>query len=144
MVLACGRLIDEKENYEDSFNRGIALIENLNDSCMFEEGARQGTVKMHDVVRDVAIWISSSSEDGCKSLVRSEISLSETSVFELSNSLKRVSFIKNKIIKLLDCVLQCSGASTLLLQGNPPLDRIPERFLQGLKHFNLVTYVLSF
>ncbi|KAG6689533.1 hypothetical protein I3842_11G180500 [Carya illinoinensis] len=126
-------LIDEQENYEDSFNRGIALIENLKDSCLLEDGARQGTVKMHDVVRDVAIWISSSSEDGCKSLVRSGISLSEISAFEPSNSLKRVSFMKNKIIRLPDCVLQCSGALTLLLQGNPPLDRIPERFLQGFE-----------
>ena len=33
-----------------------------------EDGVREDTVKMHDVVRDVAIWIASSSEDGCKSL----------------------------------------------------------------------------
>jgi disease resistance protein RPS2 len=70
-------LIDEQENYEDSVNRGIALIENLKDSCLLEDGVRKDTVKMHDVVRDVAIWIASSSEDECKSLVRSGIGLSE-------------------------------------------------------------------
>jgi disease resistance protein RPS2 len=53
-------LLDEQENYEDSFNRVIALIENLKDSCLLEDGAREDTVKMHDVVRDVAIWIASS------------------------------------------------------------------------------------
>jgi disease resistance protein RPS2 len=62
-------LIDEQVNHEDSINRGIALIENLKDSCLLEDGARKDTVKMHDVVIDVAIWIASSSEDGCKYLV---------------------------------------------------------------------------
>jgi disease resistance protein RPS2 len=127
-------LLDEQENYEDSFNRVIDLIENLKDSCLLEDGAREDTVKMHDVVRDVAIWIASSSEDGCKSLVRSGVGLSEMSVVELSdNSLKRVSFMNNKIVRLPDCVVQCSNASTLLLQGNPDLDIVPEKFLQGFE-----------
>jgi disease resistance protein RPS2 len=39
----------------------------------------------------------------------------------------------NKMITLPDFVVQCSKASTLLLQGNVPLDRVPERFLQGFK-----------
>ena len=78
----------------DSVNRGIALIENLN---YLEDGSKKGTVKMHDVVRDVAVWITSSSEDGCKSLVRSGFCLSEISVGEFSNSLKRVSFMNSHI-----------------------------------------------
>ncbi|KAG6636324.1 hypothetical protein CIPAW_11G103500 [Carya illinoinensis] len=126
-------LIDEHENSEYSVNRGIALIENLKDSCLLEDGAREGTVKMHDVVRDVAIWIASSAEDGHKSLVRSGIGLNRISAIELSNSLKRVSFMNNKITRLPDCVIECAEASTLLLQGNLPLDRIPERFLQGFE-----------
>ncbi|KAE8125650.1 hypothetical protein FH972_020430 [Carpinus fangiana] len=126
-------LLDEKENYEDSFNRVINLIEILKDSCLLENGARMDTVKMHDVIRDVAIWIASLLEDGCKSLVCSGSGLSEMSIVELSNSLKRVSFMNNKIIRLPDCVVQCSEASTLLLQGNVPLDRVPERFLQGFE-----------
>uniref|UniRef100_A0A7N2M857 NB-ARC domain-containing protein n=1 Tax=Quercus lobata TaxID=97700 RepID=A0A7N2M857_QUELO len=95
----------------------------------------KGTVKMHDVVRDVAIWIASSSEDGCKSLVRSGIGLSEISVRELSNSdnLKRVFFMNNEITRLPDCMIQCSEVSTLLLQGNRALDTVPEKFLLGFK-----------
>nr|POF06303.1 disease resistance protein [Quercus suber] len=98
-----------------------------------EDGSRDGTVKMHDVVRDVAIWIASSSEEGCKSLVRSGIGLSEISVGEFSSSLRRVSFIDNKITRLPDRVIQCSEASTLLLQGNLPLDTVPESFLLGFE-----------
>ena len=128
-------LIDEGQNYEDSVNRVIALIENLKDSCLLEDGGREGTVKMHDVVRDVAIWIASSFEDNCKSLVRSGMDLSEISVGEFSNSdsLKRVSFMNNKITRLPDSMIQCSEASTLLLQNNRTLVTVPETFLQGFK-----------
>ena len=128
-------LIDEGQNYEDSVNRGIALIGNLKDSCLLEDGGREGTVKMHDVVRDVAIWIASSFEDNCKSLVRSGMDLSEISVGEFSNSdsLKRVSFMNNKITRLPDSMIQCSEASTLLLQNNRTLVTVPETFLQGFK-----------
>jgi disease resistance protein RPS2 len=126
-------LLDKQENYEDSFNRVIDLIENLKDSCLLEDGAIEDTVKMHDVIRDVAIWIASSDEDGCKSLVRSGIGLSEMSVVEISDYAKRVSFMNNEITRLPDCVVQCLEASTLLLQGNRPLDRVPEIFLQGFK-----------
>jgi disease resistance protein RPS2 len=73
-------------------------------------------------------------EDGCKSLVRSGIGLSEMSVVELSNSLKRVSFMNNKIIRLPDCVVQCSEASTLLLQGNLSLTEFLRDSCKDLKH----------
>ena len=133
-------LIDEQQNYVDSVNRGIALIENLKDSCLLEDGSKKGTVKMHDVVRDVAIWITSSSEDGCKSLVRSGFCLSEISVGEFSNSLKRVSFMNSHIKSLPNCLMQCPEVSTLLLQGSCPFEEVPERFLLGfetLKVLNL-------
>ena len=129
-------LIEEGQNYEDSVNRGITLIENLKDSCLLEDGGREGTVKMHDVVRDVAIWIASSLEDKCESLVRSGMGgFSEISVGEFSNSdsLKRVSFMNNKITRLPDSMIQCSEASTLPLQNNRTLVTIPETFLQGFK-----------
>ena len=45
-------MIDEQQNYVDLVNRGIALIENLNDSCLLEDDSKKGTVKMHDVLCD--------------------------------------------------------------------------------------------
>ncbi|KAM3741668.1 hypothetical protein ACB098_07G013800 [Castanea mollissima] len=127
-------LIDVGQNWAN-MDEGISLIENLKDSCLLEEDPDGEFVKMHDVVRDVAIWISSSSEDGCKSLVRSGIGLSEISAVEFSNSnsLDRVSFMRNNITRLPDCMIQCSNASTLLLQDNKALDTVPEKFLQGFE-----------
>uniref|UniRef100_A0A2N9FBV4 AAA+ ATPase domain-containing protein n=1 Tax=Fagus sylvatica TaxID=28930 RepID=A0A2N9FBV4_FAGSY len=135
-------LIDEQLNHLDSINTGMDLIEKLKDSCLLQDGADEGTVKMYVVVRDFAIWIASSSEDGDKSLVRSGIGLREISVEDFSNSdsLRRVSFMSNEITKLPDCEIKCSKASTLLLQDNRSLEIVPERFLQGfvaLKVLNL-------
>ena len=127
-------LIGEGQNWND-MDEGISLIENLKNSCLLEDGPYGETVKIHDVVRDVAIWISSTSEDGCKSLVHSGIGLSEISFGKISNSnsLNRVSFMDNNITRLLDCMIQCSKASILLLQDNDALDTVPEKFLQGFE-----------
>ncbi|XVE50517.1 hypothetical protein DITRI_Ditri01bG0168500 [Diplodiscus trichospermus] len=59
------RLINENQSLEECFNAGIALIETLKDSCLLEQGECTGTVKLHDVVRDVAIWIKQGSEESC-------------------------------------------------------------------------------
>ncbi|GFZ06590.1 NB-ARC domain-containing disease resistance protein [Actinidia rufa] len=109
-------LIEKLENYEGSMNMGIALVENLKDSCLLEDGTLENTVKMHDVVRDVAIWIAYSLEDGFKSFVRSEIGLNQVSEFVMSESLKRVSFMENNIKSLPYCPETCPNVSSLLLQ----------------------------
>ena len=125
--------INEQQNYEDVKNRGIALIENLKDCCLLEHGDHKDTVKMHDVVRDVAKWIASTLEDGSKSLVESGVGLGQVSELELSKPLKRVSFMFNKITRLPEHAIGYSGASTLLLQGNLPLQEVPEGFLLGFQ-----------
>ncbi|KAG2724898.1 hypothetical protein I3760_01G039500 [Carya illinoinensis] len=135
-------LIDERENFVDCYSRGISLIENLKDACLLEDGYRKGTVKMHDVVRDVSIWIASTySEDGSKSLVRTGNGLKEISATELSNSLKRVSFMDNDLKRLPDdSVIRCSKASTLLLQNNPHLDLVLEIFLERFKVLRVLNF----
>ncbi|KAK3012802.1 hypothetical protein RJ639_008029, partial [Escallonia herrerae] len=103
--------------YEESTNRGIALIENLKDSCLLERGKSNNIVRMHDVVRDRASWISSSSssEDGCKAFVRSGLGLTN--------------FPENK---------KSPEVSTLLLQGNHSLTFVPEGFLTAFKSLKVL------
>ncbi|KAG7994088.1 hypothetical protein I3843_01G037800 [Carya illinoinensis] len=135
-------LIDDRENYELFYSGGISLIENLKDACLLEDGSNEGTVKMHDVVRDVSIWIASTcSEDGSKSLVRTGKGLKEISATELSNSLKRVSFMDNDLERLPDdSVIRCPEASTLLLQNNRRLDLIPKIFLERFKALRVLNF----
>ncbi|KAK2968243.1 hypothetical protein RJ640_002092 [Escallonia rubra] len=116
--LAEGGLIDELRSYEESTNRGIALIENLKDSCLLERGIfYAGNVKMHDVVRDLASWISSSSssEDGCKAFVRSGLGLTNFPEVETPDSVKRVSFMHNAATNLPESVAQCPEIPNLEL-----------------------------
>ncbi|KAL7216941.1 hypothetical protein ACSBR1_028800 [Camellia fascicularis] len=141
--IAEGLVDDELRNYEDSMNRGIALVENLKDSCLLEKGITMETVKMHDIVRDIALWIASSSSsesDGCnnRSLVQSGIGLNRISMGALSKSLKRVSFMYNDIAMLPDCTTQCPMVSSLLLQANFRLQIVPEGFLLGFQALNVL------
>lgn len=124
--------IDETQNHGTLMNQGISLIEILKDSCLLEEGARDDTVKMHDVVRDFAIWLMSSSQDDSHSLVMSGIGLREFPQEKFVPSIRRVSLMNNKLKRLPDQVVECVELSTLLLQGNFHLEEIPAGFLLSL------------
>ncbi|CAK9168702.1 unnamed protein product [Ilex paraguariensis] len=126
-------LLDEHQNYEELENRGMAIIESLMDSCLLDLGAQVDTVKMHDVVRDVAIWIACSMEDGSKSFIRSGIALKHWPENDLLKSSRRLSFVNNEMTKLPDWELQCSQATTLLLRGSRFLEKVPYSFLQGFQ-----------
>ncbi|KAM4110288.1 hypothetical protein ACB094_03G183700 [Castanea mollissima] len=47
---------------EEVRNRVHTLVNSLKDSCLLLEGYRSGTFKMHDVIRDVAIYIADKEE----------------------------------------------------------------------------------
>ncbi|KAF5727983.1 disease resistance family protein [Tripterygium wilfordii] len=125
-------LIDEHQTLEESFNHGIALIENLKDSCMLEEGEGDGTVKMHDILRDLARWMSKESGFFCQSGI-SLLEIPQT----LQKSFTRISFMNNKIGRLPGQLLGYSELTTLLLQGNP-LKKIPENFFREVMQLKIL------
>ncbi|XP_049410497.1 disease resistance protein At4g27190-like [Solanum stenotomum] len=111
--------LGEHDTYEEVYNRGITMIESLKDACLLETH-NLDSVKMHDVVRDVAIWIAKS------------FGVEHNSVFQdgigISSSVKRISFVSNKIQRLPDNVTECPETTTLLLQDNNRLLEIPHEF----------------
>ncbi|KAJ0263206.1 Leucine-rich repeat-containing protein [Hirschfeldia incana] len=121
--------IDETQNHGYLMNQGITLVENLKDSCLLEEGVHGDTVKMHDVVRDFAIWVMSSSRDDSHSLVMSGIGLCEFPHEKFVPSIRRVSLMNNKLKRLSDEVVECVELSALLLHGNFHLEELPVGFL---------------
>ncbi|KAL2496195.1 Disease resistance protein [Forsythia ovata] len=131
-------LLDERLNYEELENRGIAIVQSLRDSCLLEQGMLPNTVKLHDVVRDVCIWMVCSSQNEYRSLVRSGIGLTWISELDFLSSLKRVSFMNNEIESLPDCTVKCPEASTLLLSRNHNLEIIPGSFLQGFQSLRIL------
>ncbi|PHT26654.1 hypothetical protein CQW23_33740 [Capsicum baccatum] len=122
-------ILGEHDSYEEAYNRGITLIESLKDACLLEDtkmktGWREVVhyVKMHDVARDVSRWIASTFGDEHTSVFQAGIGLTE-----VSSSIKRISFISNKIECLTDCFTKCPKTTSLLLQGNEPLKKIPQK-----------------
>ncbi|PHT39944.1 hypothetical protein CQW23_18798 [Capsicum baccatum] len=123
-------ILGEHDTYEQAYNRGITLIENLKDACLLEADKMEivDCVQMHDVVRDVARWIASTIGDEHTSVFQDGIGLTEISHIKLLTSVKRISFVSNEIECLPDCFPKCQDTKSLLLQDNEPLDKIPHKF----------------
>ncbi|XP_019056419.1 PREDICTED: disease resistance protein At4g27190-like [Tarenaya hassleriana] len=116
--------IDEQVNHKYSMNEGITLVENLKDACLLEEGARDGMVKIHDVVRDFFLWVMSSSQDDGHSLA---------SVWRVKKSLPFC-------YKALPCSLsQLHNLHSLILRDRYYLEELPS--LEVLKKLQLLDSV---
>nr|GMD49202.1 disease resistance protein At4g27190-like [Ipomoea batatas]GME04388.1 disease resistance protein At4g27190-like [Ipomoea batatas] len=113
-------LIDEQQNFEQLQNEVVRIVDYLKDSCLLERGHRLNHVKMHDVVRDVGVWIAKSLEEGCKAINKAGISGTQISqqLFNCSERVKRVSFMASNVEFLPNCNIQCAEASTLFLQDS--------------------------
>lgn len=130
--------INEEGNHEESMNEGMTWIENLKDCCLLEDGPHNGTVKMHDIVRDFSIWVTSSSPSECHSLIISGSSLRELQPTKFVSSVQRVSLVQNKLEKLPESLVECAQASTLLLQYNSHLLEVPQGFLQAFPSLRIL------
>ncbi|XP_056168906.1 disease resistance protein At4g27190-like [Syzygium oleosum] len=132
-------LIDDQLNYHTALNKGTALIESLKDSCLLETGDSDNSVKMHGVVRDVAIWIATCAGPESKFLIRANAGMIRLSEVKLQRNLERFSFTRSNIEALPDQEIECSKMRSIFLQYNF-LQNIPENFLRGfsaLKIMNL-------
>ncbi|KAF3677287.1 hypothetical protein FXO38_03875 [Capsicum annuum] len=81
-------ILGEHATYKQAYNRGIKLVESLKDACLLEADEMEivDCVKMYDVVRDVFIWIASTSGDEHTSIFQVGIGLTEISQFKISAS----------------------------------------------------------
>ncbi|KAF8396996.1 hypothetical protein HHK36_018634 [Tetracentron sinense] len=95
-------------------------------------------VKMHDLVRDVAMSIASKSNHGF--LAKPGKRLTELPEIEQLKQCKRISLMHNNICEL-SSMLECPHIRTLLLQYNSDLEKIQDSFFQGMK--SLVVLDLS-
>ncbi|KAL0464508.1 UNVERIFIED_CONTAM: Disease resistance protein [Sesamum latifolium] len=116
----------------------MSIIEILKDGSLLEQ-YYGSTMKLHDVIRNVSVWISSSVQKERKSLVRSGIGLHQIREDELSSkSYKRVSFMNNQIKELPKAVKECPTVSTLLLQRNGALEGIRDQFLTAFMSLKIL------
>ncbi|KAJ4967582.1 hypothetical protein NE237_019431 [Protea cynaroides] len=107
-------------------------MERLKGSCLLvDDCRRKGFVRMHDVIRDVSIWIAS--KEGHDFVVKSGRGLTQfQDRDEELGKCKRLSLMQNKITNLPN-LLNCSQLVTLSLRDNNCLRKIPDAFFQGMK-----------
>jgi disease resistance protein RPS2 len=109
------------------YNQGHALIGSLKVACLLETGEEKTQVKMHDVVRSFALWIASKCGSNNQFLVKASTGLTEAPRADHWKHSLRISLFDNGITTLAE-IPECPRLSTLLLQWNSGLNRIPNTF----------------
>ncbi|EOY13641.1 LRR and NB-ARC domains-containing disease resistance protein, putative [Theobroma cacao] len=120
-------IIEEKKSRQAEFNKGHAMLNKLENACLLERVIRWDTiyVKMHDLIRDMAINITSE-----KHLVESGRQLKELpDTKKWMKDLERISLMRNHIVEIpCDTSPKCQRLSTLFLSENRDLARIADSF----------------
>ncbi|XP_010430323.1 PREDICTED: probable disease resistance protein At1g62630 [Camelina sativa] len=128
--LICENIIDGSEDIEKAEDKGYVIIGSLVCASLLmecEDGLGRGVVRMHDVVREMALWIAS--ELGTQKeafIVRAGVGLREIPKVKNWNIVRRMSLLDNKIVHLVGS-LECKELTTFLM-GRSQLEDISSEF----------------
>ncbi|XP_010931107.1 disease resistance protein At4g27190 [Elaeis guineensis] len=114
---------------EDVRRRLHFLVEKLKASCLLLTSDKMGCVKLHDVVRDVAVYIAS--KDDNHFFVKAGLGVRDWPEGENWEACKRISLMNNDLQALPDRP-NCPRVATLLLNINPITTGIPSNFFQRM------------
>ncbi|KAF9666749.1 hypothetical protein SADUNF_Sadunf16G0261100 [Salix dunnii] len=129
-------LHQDVESIEDARKQVYVAIKNLKDCCMLLGTETEKKVKMHDLVRDVAIQIASSKEHGF--MVKAGVGLKEWPMSNKSfEGCTTISLMGNKLAKLPEGLV-CPQLKVLLLELDDDLN-VPERFFEGMKEIEVLS-----
>ncbi|XP_040943746.1 disease resistance protein SUMM2 [Gossypium hirsutum] len=108
--------MDEHTDLSTARNQGRFFIGSLIEACLLEKVRFSDRVRMHDVVRDMALWIVGEFEKD-KFLVKSGVQLKELPEAEKWEEIRRMSLMDNQIENLTE-ILECPNLQTLFLSSN--------------------------
>lgn len=116
-----------------------ATVKMLKASCLLLDTGEEEFVKMHDVVRDVALWIAS---EGKKAfMVKCDMGLTEWPEEEGLEQLTGISLMENNM-RVLPSGLVCPKLEILLLgcsESHGHMMEIPDQFFEEMKALKVVT-----
>ncbi|CAN6475751.1 unnamed protein product [Victoria cruziana] len=116
-------LIGDVGNFKEVESKGIAIISKLKNACLLESGNCARNIRMRNIVRDMALWITSSEDDPMfltRTGPRVRLSLMGTPVDKLPEN------------------PNCPKLLTLMLEGNQKLTRIPSGFFQFMDSLQIL------
>jgi len=129
-------LYQDVKSIEGARKRVYMEIENLKAFCMLLGTETEEYVKMHDLVRDVAIQIASSEKYG--SMVEAGFGLKEWPTSKKSfEGCTVISLMGNKLADLPEGLV-CPQLKVLLLELDRGLN-VPERFFEGMKAIEVLS-----
>lgn len=133
------RWFKDADTVEEARVRTHAIVSTLTSSFLLI-AEDEGYVTMHDVVRDVALVISSKRNNAL--MVKASIGLREWPIRDSFEDLTGISLMSNYIQEV-PAELECPKLQVLLLQQNSPLV-IPDQFFQGMKDLRVLdlSYIL--
>ncbi|XP_059658520.1 probable disease resistance protein At4g27220 [Cornus florida] len=126
-------LMDNSYPMKTARDRTSVLVDNLKKSHLLLEGKSKDFVKMHDIIRDVAISIASK-ENGF--LAKTDVrKWPERDEYESC----RVISLRSEQICDLPCELQCAELHTLVLECNTDSKpQVPDNFFKGMEKLEVL------
>ncbi|KAF8388137.1 hypothetical protein HHK36_026803 [Tetracentron sinense] len=131
--------IDGFEVMNEASNQGYDIIGTLKLACLLESRSNADIeVKKHDVLRDLALWISCDCErKQGKLLVQAGVGLTKAPGIEKWKETERISLMHNDI-RALTVTPTCPNLLTLLLNGNGSLSWIYNGFFKFMSTLRIL------
>ncbi|TYI96078.1 hypothetical protein E1A91_D01G044800v1 [Gossypium mustelinum] len=122
----------ERGSRQQLHDRGHTILNRLVNNCLLEKAGDD--VKMHDVMRDMALYIKHP-----YFMVKAGTGLKELPGKQEWKDVERVSFMMNMVSEIPPSLSpNCEKLSTLLLQNNESLERISESFFQHMHSLSIL------
>ncbi|XP_025012849.2 probable disease resistance protein At1g52660 isoform X2 [Ricinus communis] len=122
---------NDDDNQEDALNKGYNIIGTLVHACLLKEEKEGRFVKMHDMIRDMALWVACEVEKKENYLVSAGARLTKAPEMGRWRRVKRISLMDNRIEQLKE-VPNCPDLLTLILRCNKNLWMITSDFFQSM------------
>ncbi|XP_058199774.1 disease resistance protein SUMM2-like isoform X2 [Rhododendron vialii] len=131
------RILSRELTLHEAHVKGHAILRALIDSSLLEKCNGDDYVKMHDVVRDLVLAMTSPKGEEPQHLVRAGISSEKIPDAVEWEKATRISFINHDLRNLPESP-DCPALVTLLLQGNGYLGVIPETFFKNMPNLKVL------